>query len=207
MEPERWPDLDWPRLQARHSLQKAIFDRHVPPADHATFDTWRAATQAYQATVVRYHVETLRRLKYRPAGGFCQFSLADGYPAVTWSVVDYERAPKAGWHAFAAACAPVIVVATRPAASYQPGEPLHLDLHVVSDLRVAIAGASLSATLSWRGGQRAWSWTGDVDADSCTRIGAVELDTPDAPGPVTLELVLEGDGVRAANRYETTIEA
>ena len=37
-EPERWPDLDWERLGRTHALQKAVFDRHVPPADHATFD-------------------------------------------------------------------------------------------------------------------------------------------------------------------------
>ena len=34
-EPERWPDLDWERLGRTHALQKAVFDRHVPPADHA----------------------------------------------------------------------------------------------------------------------------------------------------------------------------
>ena len=67
-EPERWPDLDWARLGHNHALQKTLFDRHVPPADYATFDEWRAATQAYQATVVRRHIETLRRLKYRPDG-------------------------------------------------------------------------------------------------------------------------------------------
>ena len=65
-EPERWPDLDWERLGHTHALQKPIFDRFVPPAEHATFDAWSDATQAYQAMVVRRHVETLRRIKYRP---------------------------------------------------------------------------------------------------------------------------------------------
>ena len=59
----------------------------MPPADHATFDEWRAATQAYQAVVVRRHIEALRRIKYRPTGGFAQFCFADGHPAVTWSVL------------------------------------------------------------------------------------------------------------------------
>ncbi|MBA3282850.1 MAG: hypothetical protein H0U29_11525, partial [Acidimicrobiia bacterium] len=48
-EPGRWPDLDWQRLGHHHGLQKAIFDRRVPPADHPTFASWRRATQAYQA--------------------------------------------------------------------------------------------------------------------------------------------------------------
>ena len=33
---------------------------------------------------------------------------------MTWSVLDHEREPKAGYGALAAACAPVIVVADRP---------------------------------------------------------------------------------------------
>ena len=79
-EPQRWPDLDWARLRDRHNLQKARFDRYVPPADFASFDDWRIATQRYQAELIRRHVEVLRRLKYRPTGGFAQFCLADGHP-------------------------------------------------------------------------------------------------------------------------------
>ena len=57
-----------------------------PPADHATFDAWREATQRYQAALLRHHIETLRRLKYRPdRRASPQFSLADAIPAVTWS--------------------------------------------------------------------------------------------------------------------------
>ena len=93
-EPERWPDLDWERLGRTHALQKAVFDRRVPPAAHATFDSWRTATQEYQAIVVRRHIEALRRIKYRPTGGFAQFCFADGHPAVTWSVLGHDRAPK-----------------------------------------------------------------------------------------------------------------
>ena len=66
------------------------------PADHATFDEWRAATQAYQAVVVRRHIEALRRIKYRPTGGFAQFCFADGHPAVTWSVLGHDRSPEGG---------------------------------------------------------------------------------------------------------------
>lgn len=205
-EPERWPDLDWDHLGARHSLQKRNFDRYVPPGAHPSFDAWRAATQAYQATLVKHHVETLRRLKYHPTGGFAQFCFADSYPSVTWSVLDHERAPKAGYHALADACAPVIVVADRPDAAYRPGDALALDVHVVSDLRRALEGAVVRATLRWSGGSHEWAWQGDVDADSCVRVGTVQAVVPDAAGPLSLELVLEHDEAKAANRYEATIE-
>ncbi|MDQ6782571.1 MAG: hypothetical protein M3063_03815 [Actinomycetota bacterium] len=175
--PERWPDLDWDQLGQHHSLQKSVLDRHVPPARHATFDAWRTATQAYQATVIRFHIETLRRLKYRPTGGFCQFLLADAQPAISWSVLDHERQAKAGYHALAAACEPVIVVADRPAASYWPGETIALAIHVVNDLRVPITGTT-TAILRWPTGSRTWRWSGAVEADDVARIGKVSTVLP-----------------------------
>ncbi|HVF73454.1 MAG TPA: hypothetical protein VM938_00290 [Acidimicrobiales bacterium] len=206
LDPAAWPALDWRRLVRTHALQLGIFKRHgLDPADFATFDEWRQATQAYQATVVRHHVEHLRRLKYRPTGGFCQFSFADGHPAVTWSVLDHERVPKLGYEALAAACAPVIVTADRPAAVYAPGDTLALDVHVVSDLRTPVTGCTVTATLRWEGGSASWSWGGDVPPDSCQRVGMVRAVVPDAPGPLVLDLSLDADEVKAANRYDALI--
>ncbi len=205
--PEDWPDLDWARLARHHCLQKTVFDRHVPPAGYPTFEAWRDATQTYQATLIRHHVETLRRLKYRPSGGFCQFCFADGQPAVTWSVLDHERVPKAGYEALAAACAPVVVVADRPADWYDPGETVAFDVHVVSDLRTALPGARLRADLSWPGGERTWWLGGDIEPDSCARIGTLRTCLGDESGPVTLELDLEWPGGKAHNRYLSSVRA
>ena len=91
--PERWPDLDWDELELRYALQKPVFDRQVPPDGYATFAGWRDATQRHQAQVIRRMIEELRRLKYRPTGGFAQFLFADAQPGVTWSVLDHERRP------------------------------------------------------------------------------------------------------------------
>lgn len=204
-QPERWPDLDWVRLARAHSLQKANFDRYVPPAEHPSFAAWRDATQEYQAGLIRHHIETLRRLKYRPTGGFCQFSFADGQPAVTWSVLDHERQPKAGFHALAAACAPVIVVADRLAPTYHAGDTIYLNVHVVSDLRVPIGSGQVQAVLRWPGGSRAWSFEGSVEADSCTRVGSVNLLVPDVTGELVLELGLSRPGGATHNRYASRI--
>ena len=203
-EPERWPDLDWERLGRRHALQKRVFDRFTPPADHATFADWSAATQQYQAVLIKHHVETLRRLKYRPTGGFAHFCFADGMPAVTWSVLGHDRARKRGYDALAAACAPVIVVADRLPASVAAGDPLALDVHVVSDRREPLAGCTTTATLRWEGGEETWRWGGDIPADSCVRVGTAPIVVPAAPGPMTFTLTLEGP-VHATNAYESII--
>jgi beta-mannosidase len=205
MEPEDWPDLDWERLARVHSLQKEIFDERVPPLAHDTFSSWQEATQAYQADLLRRHVESLRRLKYRPTGGFCMFLLADAHPAVTWSVLGHDRAAKQAYHALADACRPVIVVADRVAPVVQTGDALALDVHVISDLRDVVADATITATLSWPGGDHSWRWTGDVPADSCGRVGTIQFVVPDAPGTLVLDLDLVGDEVTASNRYEARV--
>lgn len=201
MEPERWPSLPWDRLERHHALQKHVFDQRVPPGRFATFEAWRDATQRYQATVLRHHIETLRRLKYRPTGGFCLFMLADAQPAVSWSVLDHERTPKQGWGAVIDACRPVIVVADRMPAAMAPGDAIALDVHVVSDLRHSLDHAVLTAQLRWPGGTHEWQFTGPVDADACVRIGIVRFIVPDAPGDIELDLTLEADDLAVTNRY------
>ncbi|MHB1931023.1 MAG: glycoside hydrolase family 2 protein [Acidimicrobiales bacterium] len=208
LEPHRWPDLDWDRLAADHALQKHIFDQRVPPSDHASFDDWCAATQRYQATVVRFHVETLRRLKYRPTGGFAVFLLGDAQPAVSWALVDHERVPKEAYGALAAACAPVIVVADWPAEQYAPGEHVELAVHVVSDRRRELLGAVVDACLGWEGGgERRWRFTGDVPADACVAVGSIVWDVPsDIPaGRLTLDLDLRHPDARAQASYSTRL--
>jgi beta-mannosidase len=204
-EPHRWPDLDWDRLGRTHALQRAVFDRHVPPDEFATFDGWRDATQAYQAELVRRHIETLRRLKYRPTGGFAHFCFADGHPAVTWSVLGHDRAPKAAFAALREACRPVIVVADRMPATLTAGQALALDVHVVSDLRAPVPDAEVTACLEWEGGGRAWTWHGDVPADGCERVGTVQIVVPDAAGPIALALRCRHRDDEVENRYESTV--
>ncbi len=204
-EPHRWPDLDWARLAHSHALQKPYFDRHVPPSDYPTFEGWRAGTQAYQATVVRRHIETLRRLKYCPTGGFAQFAFADSAPSVTWAVLGHDRRPKAAYLALQAACAPVIVVADRLPASIAPGHALALDVHVVSDRREPVESAEVRAELNWNGGSHRWRWGDDIPADSCVRVGTVQFVVPDVAGRLTLELAVDAGTHSSTNSYEACI--
>src|SRR5205814_6605705 len=133
MEPQRWPDLDWDGLEARHNLQKHHVDRLVPPDEYATFDDWRAATQAYQAALIQLQIEDLSRLRHRPTGGFLQFCFADGHPGVTWSVLDHDRLPKDGLAALTAACRPVLPMV----------DPRTGHVHVANELRTPCPGAEI----------------------------------------------------------------
>ncbi len=208
--PERWPDLDWAGLEAHHSLHREAFAARVPPDGYATFAGWRDATQRYQATLVRRHVEELRRLKYRPTGGFAQFLFADGHPGITWSVLDHDRRPKLAFAALKAACQPVIVVADRLPTTVAAGRPLALDVHVVSDRREPVEGARVTALVTWPGGEHTWRWRGDVGPDECVRVGTLQLVVPDlgpdSTGVLALDLELRlPDGTFVTNHDESRL--
>lgn len=204
-EPESWPDLDWERLAREHALQKSRFDVYVPPADHDSFDRWAAATQAYQSLVLKHHIEAIRRIKYRPTGGFLQFCFADGHPGVTWSILDDERRPKPAYDVVRAACAPVIVVADRLPLSVTPGEAIGVDVHVISDLRHPLEGGGVTARLHWADGGEDRFWTGDIATDACQLVGRLETTAPPMTGPLTLDLEFECGDVGARNRYATVV--
>ena len=177
---DRWPNLDWDRIGHEHGLQKTFFDRYVPPARFPTFESWKTATQQYQAELLRRHIEELRRLKFRPSGGFALFSFADArdFNGVTWSVIGHDRQPKLGYEAVRTACRPVIVVADRLPATLAPGAAVHQDIHVVNDLRTNLIGAVVHASLEGGGLSKRWSWQGDIPANSCVRVGTITASVP-----------------------------
>jgi beta-mannosidase len=206
VEPDRWPALDWQRLADDHGLQLGPFEHHVPPAEHATFASWRDATQRYQADLLRHSIETLRRLKYHPTGGFCFLNLFDPVPAVSWGILDHDRHPKLAYHAVTEACHPVIVVADHLPANVVSGEAIALDVHVVSDLRVLLEDVHCTATLRWPGGNHQWSWRGDVPPDAVVRVGTAQFVVPDVAGGLWFDLTLEHTGAAATNRYTAIVD-
>jgi beta-mannosidase len=200
-----WPDLDWEHLAVHHGLQKWVFDQRVPPSEFATFEEWRHATQTYQAELVRHHIEVLRRLKYRPTGGFCVFAMNDASPMVSWGLLDHERAPKLGWEALRHACRPVLVMADRPPSLVTPDEHLHIDIHAVNDLRVAVDPAVVEVAARWAGGEQRWRFGGAVGPDECVKVGTVEFDVPQTLGALTFDLTLTAGDVVSTNHYATVV--
>lgn len=201
---EAWPDIGWSDLAEHHGFEEASFARYVPPHGHTSFQSWRHATQLYQAGLLRRQIESLRRLKYAPTGGFCVHYLADTAPSVSASLIDHAGNPKLAYDAVRDACAPVIVVADRLPARLLPGETLASDIHVVSDLDHKLEGAEVEAELRWPGGTHRWRFAGDVDADSVQRIGTLSWVVPDVTGLTTLTIRLGGP-IAAVNRYDATI--
>ena len=64
-----------------------------------------------------------------------------GYPAVCRGILQYSSQANGQWT--------VIVVADRLPPELEPGELVALDVHVVSDLRTALAGSTVTAEITW----------------------------------------------------------
>jgi len=203
----RWPDLDWKALAERYGYRRELIESQFPPADFDSFDEWRNTLQLYQSYVLRVQIEALRRLKYRPTGGFCFSALADPSPNISASVLDHERVPKDAYATVRAACAPVIVVADLPPDWVNPGDTLRLDLHIVNDRRDPIDDARVDATARWAGGSQSWAFGGPIEADGVVKVGTIELAVPDTLGELAVELTaIDSDGEPLAhNRYTTAV--
>lgn len=200
-----WPSLEWDEIQLETGYQRAVTERSFPPTEFDGFDDWRDTLQHYQAQLLKTQIEILRRLKYRPTGGFCFSSLNDSAPAISSSILDHERRPKVAFATVAAACAPVLVVADAFPDDLHPGDRLDLDVHVVSDLREALDFAVVDAVVTWRGGEQRWRFGGAVPADDVVQVGRLRLDVPDAVGPITLDLQLTSGEITNHNTYATSI--
>ena len=158
---------------------------------------------ADQPEVVKTIVETLRRLKYRPTGGFLLHALADtgitpgvevlASPDRGFGVLDRLRRPKPGWQALMDACRPIAVVADPLPASVRGGDRLEAAVHVLNDTRGDAEGMEVRARVIGPGGavvseQR---WQGSAPADDCVVVGRVDVEVPfRGPGELTVELTL-----------------
>jgi beta-mannosidase len=203
---EIWPERqapDWQTLSQKYRLQFGRMELYVP---------WRGdrlayvqETQAYQAEVLKHATELFRRREYRPTGGTFAFMLNDPAPAISWSVVDWRRRPKAAYGVLAAAMRPVLVCAKYPEAGYTEGATFSLPVFVVNDL------ARDLGPLHWTwevriDGQTVASGSGETEipADSVTRVGEARTRLGDA-GKGILLLGLRGDGVTETNAYNFAV--
>ena len=166
------------------------FNDHVPVARHRDHAAWRTAALEHQADVARRYIEHLRRIRYRPNGGFCVASWRDPVADHGWGLTDHTGAPRPVLAAVREACAPVIVVADRLPIASRPGAELRLAVHVVNDLRVDIPDAHADITVTTPSGVWHHRVGGSIGADTCERITTVDVSIPEVFGAVTMRVAL-----------------
>jgi len=211
---------EWPpdlKKLAYHDFQydQTFHVARVPMG--SDWEEFVANSQRYQAELLKFAVEHYRRAKYEKVGSFFQFQFVDCWPAVTWSVVSYDRKPKLGYYALQRAYQPVLIGADLDRTVFgrrgdQPDEPpsVHLSPWVVNDEHRRIDNVSYEVYLE---GHSEKTLIGSVDTPSALPADSVatlpEVDCPTPPGLQTgsYELVLilkEGKETLSENSYAVT---
>ncbi|MDG1410827.1 MAG: hypothetical protein P8L46_00275 [Acidimicrobiales bacterium] len=202
----RWPGLNWEAIAGAVGAPVGSLHHLVPPAAVDDGQTWARMTQQAQAEVIGTTIETLRRLKYRPTGGFCLHYLADQSSVGGFGVLDHERRSKPGWDALIDACRPVIIVADPLPRVLRADVAHRVAIHVVSDLREPISGAEIRATVTFPDGTTQSSrWGGDVTGDHCEFIADLEFTPLGTPGELRLDLEIVATNLVVANTYRTSV--
>lgn len=204
-----WPDLNWGELESRFMLQRDIMARYVDPAQSQSLEEYVAATQEYQATLLKYYNEQLRRRKYRPCGGALLFMLTDGSPGISWSLVDYRRRPKRAYEQVRRDFSPVHVMADWPADAYTPGQAFRTGVTFVNDRPHPVEGR-----WTWHIRQKDQVLAADTQAvqlpaDSVVEGPAIRWTLPLGllPEPLVLALRLESRGdLLSTNEYRLNLK-
>jgi hypothetical protein len=162
-----WP-IDGDDPSWAHAGYQAMFWANPgvgPPAQFRSLAEYVAESQAYQAFYIRYTIDQWRRRKFTPLSGYIHFLFTDGWPAITWSVLDYYRLAKDGYTALAEASRPVRLCLD-PAEGftvehayhlvYPDGARVEVGLHLVNDDYRRGGRASVSWWLERRDGPLRW---------------------------------------------------
>ncbi len=187
------------------TAQLGAFSRYLPRAAYADGESWAWATRAYQADLLRFHIETIRRLKYRPAGGFCLMTMVDAEDAGGFGLLDFQRSRKPAFDAVLDACRPVIIVADSPEPITIPGEELSFAVHAVNDLRATIDSVTVKATARCGDWVQTQEWEGPLPADTCQHVGDFTFTVPQRNGQLVIDLQLLTPEQVATNRYQTVV--
>jgi beta-mannosidase len=128
--------------------------------------------------------------------------LNDPAPAISWSVVDWRRRPKAAYEVLAAAMSPVLICSEYPKEAYRLGRGISLSFFVVNDLARGLGRLCWSWELHIEGDKIARDYgEAEIAAGSVTRMGRARARLP-IPGRATLQLRLYGEGIEATNAYD-----
>lgn len=117
----------------------------------------------YQAALIQYQVEHLRRLRATTSGGYIHFWLADLVPQIGCGVLDAHRKPKRGYTALRRASQPL-----HPMLEHNGRRPLAL--WVLNDTMTAYPDATLRWRIFGHGGEQLLEDSAIIDiAPNCAR--------------------------------------
>lgn len=202
-------DVDEPRWA---TAERQSFEHYLPRGDHDDGESWADTTRRYQADLLECHIDTLRRLKYSPTGGFCLFALADIEPEGGFGLVESDREPKPAWHRVRAASRPLVALLEPLPSMVTPGEPVTAVIHAISDVPHELTDVTVMARLVDSQGTRfagTQAWRSAMSRDSCQKVADLSFTAPATLGPLAIELSIHAEHngrlLGGARRYRTLV--
>lgn len=210
---ELWPP-DW-EAWAYHDFQ---YDQTFNVAKiemGGSLEEFIKNSQEYQYRLLKFAIEFYRC--NRQMTGIFQFMFMDPWPAITWSVVDYQRRPKKGYRALQLAFQPVLIAFTCGRDRFEQGSrgiSFFHEITIVNDLNQAFPGAKLHLLLEGPDGE---PMAEEVHAVDLPAAGSVRVITPKmqqgdwrlpkeaAPGRYTMHARLSR-GDKEVSENETVFE-
>lgn len=175
-----WSELDWEKLSSEFPMDIYLLQQRVSSFGHLDLSSYALATQRYQADLLQYYHEFLRRHKYRPCGGALFYYFVDPAPQISAAILDHRRQPKLAFQATQRAMQPVQVMINWPKRRFNAGEKWSSPIYIVNDLPRALPAMGLvwqlkageTVLLRERG-------VAEVGADSVARVGRLTLQFPE----------------------------
>jgi len=197
------PDLVWPigEAHAHHNLGREKMEKYSAPLKPAdNLSAVIEASQVMQAHYLQRGIEFWRQRKYQTSGvAFWQFN--EPWPAICWSVLDYDLQPKLAYLQLQDTMNPLLVSAQFADKSWQPGERFFGRIILVNDYPREFKGLTVKVKVA----DEVKTFAAELPADAVLDLGEVQLELP-AQAPLVLELAVEKDGeVLAKNRYDLSV--
>ncbi|HEX4213237.1 MAG TPA: hypothetical protein VIA06_07935 [Candidatus Dormibacteraeota bacterium] len=206
----RWPvQADDPRWLYAGFQLPAWAERGIGlPAEYSKLEDYIDESQEYQAWLLTYAIDQLRKRKFEPCWGAVVDTLVDPFAGIGFGLVDAERRPKLGLEAVREAFAPLRVIVDpvgfiplRPyGVGWRPGDDVQMRLIIVNDDPQLEGSAELRWAVSRerpleRAGvgrlfdavrRKSWAGSAAVSLPTCTDP-ALQVNTLNFP------MVAEGD--------------
>jgi beta-mannosidase len=165
------------------------------------------ASQRAQAHGLKMGIEHFRRRKASGCGGALVWQLNEPWPAISWSLLDFDRQPKPAYERVKRLFCPVLLSIELPPKRFRPGDSLQARVWIVNDLAEPLPRCQMEVTL-WAGEGQAtehYACAVDVPADSAEVVANLDWHLP-AGGGWRLTCRLEQNGhTLSANDYDLAI--
>jgi len=133
--PTSWPPPSewWKLLQKDHCFQKKVQNKWIKAKRCISLEDYITTTQEWQAECLKATTEMFRQIKYRPLAGLITFLGIDCFPSITWSIIDFYRTPKKGYHVIKNAFEPIYAMVDWPKKVYNHGEIFRSPIYICND--------------------------------------------------------------------------